>query len=532
VRRSHETILLLLGCGSLALAFPPANLWPVGLVGLIPLFHLIGRRSGPGGSESDHGTLVDGAEGPAADRPASTRRSAFRTGFLGGIAFFLPLVYWLVKLSSNEVDNPVLMSGPLVMLVLLQSLYWGLAAGVSRLLIGRGGVPRVLVLPVVWTAFEYLRSLTVLGFPWGNIGYVGTAVPAVIQFASLTGLFGVTFWFALVNAIVLELIEGRRDARARTVALASLLLVLVLPLAHGLIAMSRPVAEGSIRVAVIQPNIEGKKKWDPAFRNLSYERLEKLTREAGRGGPDLIIWPETATPTYLRTDVVQLDWVRRLAADVDAAILTGSPDFEGRPGESPRYYNSALLVRPDSPEVTRYDKIHLVPFGEAIPFESTFPILERVDFGEADFRAGTDRTLFEWRGTTWSTHICYEVIFPGLVREFVDAGAGMLVTITNDVWYGRSSMPFQHAAMARMRSIENRRSLARSANSGISMLVDPRGRVIAQTDIFTETFLVADLPVGGGRTFYTRVGDYPGWLALLLSGVGLMKAVAARPRRP
>jgi len=503
VRRSHETLLLLLGCGALALAFPPANLWPLGLVGLVPLFHLIGRR-----------------------------RSAFRTGFLGGIAFFLPLVYWLVRLSSNEVDNPVLMSGPLVLLVMLQSLYWGLAAGVSGVLIRRGKLPRVLVLPVVWTAFEYLRSLTVLGFPWGNIGYVGTTIPAVIQFASLTGLFGVTFWFALVNAIVLEVIERRRDIRIRTVALASLLLALVLPLAHGLIVMSRPAAGDTVRVAVVQPNVEGKKKWDPAFRNLSYDRLERLTREAGREGPDLIIWPETATPTYLRTDGVQLDWVRRLAADVDAAILTGSPDFEGRPGERPRYFNSALLIRPDSPDVTRYDKIHLVPFGEAIPFESTFPILERVDFGEADFQAGTARTLFEWRGTTWSTHICYEVIFPGLVREFVDAGAGLLVTITNDVWYGRTSMPFQHAEMARMRTIENRRSLARSANSGISMLVDPYGRVIARTDIFTETFLVADLPIGGDRTFYTRVGDYPGWLALALVGFGLLRAAAGRSRRP
>ncbi len=526
MRRSHETLLLLLGCGALALAFPPADLWPLGLVGLVPLFHLTGRGSGAGGDRDS------GAEGRAVPDPARARhRSAFRTGFLGGIAFFLPLVYWLVKLSSNEVDNPVLMSGPLVLLVLLQSLYWGLAAGVSRLLIRRGGLPRVLVLPVVWTAFEYLRSLTVIGFPWGNIGYVGTAIPAVIQFASLTGLFGVTFWFALVNAIVLELIEGRRDPRVRTIALASLFLVLTLPLVHGLVVMSRPLGLDTVRVAVIQPNIEGKKKWDPEFRYLSYERLERLTLEAGREGPDLIIWPETAVPTYLRTDAVQLGWARRLAADVDAAILTGSPDFEAAPGEKPRFYNSALLVRPDSPEVTRYDKIHLVPFGEAIPFESTFPILERVDFGEADFRAGTERTVFEWRGTALSTHICYEVIFPGLVREFVDAGAGLLVTITNDVWYGRTSMPFQHASMALMRSIENRRSLARSANSGISMLVDPFGRVIARTDIFTETYLVADLPVGGERTFYTRVGDYPGWLALAFSGAGLVVAAFRRRRR-
>ncbi len=515
----------MLGCAALSLAFPPADLWPLGLVALVPLFRVVGRRSEP------MGVGVRPAPTAGGRRAAGGREgSAFRIGLLGGIAFFLPLVFWLATLSSNEVDNPVLMSGPLVMLVLLESLFWGGFATVARLLVRRGRLPRVLVLPVVWTAFEYLRSLTVLGFTWGNIGYVGTAIPAAVQFASLTGLFGVTFWFALVNAVVLELIEARADARARTVALASLLLVLALPLAHGLIVMARPLPGDRVRVAVVQPNIEGKRKWDPAFRYLSYERLERLTREAGKHGPDLIVWPETAVPAYLRTDVVQLDWARRLAADVDAAILTGAPEFEGRPGEKPRYYNSAFLIRPDSPKVTRYDKIHLVPFGEAIPFESTFPILERVDFGEADFRSGSERTVFESRGATWSTLICYEAIFPGLVREFVDGGAGFLVNITNDVWYGRTSMPFQHASMARMRSIENRRSLARSANSGVSLLADPYGRVIAETEIFTETFLVADLPVGCGTTFYTRVGDYPAWLALALSGIGLVLAVVRRPR--
>lgn len=526
MRRSHEMLLLMLGCAALALALPPAGLWPLGFVALIPLFRIVGR--GRPGAADDRGRWMVAPYDRKAQHPRGRRDSAFRAGFLGGVAFFLPLVYWLVKLSSNEMDNPVLMSGPLVLLVLLQSLYWGLAAGVSRLLVRRAGLPRVLVLPVVWTAFEYLRSLSVLGFPWGNLGYVGAVVPTMIQFASLTGLFGVTFWFALVNAVVLELIECRRHARVRSVALVSLLVLLAVPLAHGLVVTAGARRGETVRVAVIQPNIEGKKKWDPAFRHLSYERLERLTREAGVEGPELIIWPETAVPTYLRTDPVRLDWVRRLAADVDAAILTGAPEFEGRAGEEPRYFNSALLVRPDSPEVTRYDKIHLVPFGEAIPFESTFPILERVDFGEADFKPGSDRTVFSWRGTTWSTLICYEVIFPGLVREFVDAGAGFLVTITNDVWYGRTSMPFQHASMALMRTIENRRSLARSANSGISLLADPHGRVIAETAIFTETYLVAELPVERGTTFYTRVGDYPGWLALLLTTAGLVAPVVRR----
>ncbi|MCD4690779.1 apolipoprotein N-acyltransferase [bacterium] len=499
-----EMLLLIIGCAALALAFPPANLWPLGLVGLVPLFRVVGKCKDAGA------------------------RAGFRTGLIAGIAFFLPLIFWIAKLASNEMDNPVLMSGPLVLLVLMESLCWGGFSLAAPVLIRRGRFPRVLVLPLVWTAFEYLRSLSVLGFTWGNIGYVGTTIPAAVQFASLTGLFGVTFWFALVNVLVLEVIEGRRDRRVRTAALAGLVLTLVLPLAHGFFVMSRPLSSERVRVAVIQPNIEGKRKWDPAFRHTSYESLEKLTREAAKHGPDLIIWPETAVPTYLRTDRVQLDWIRRLAADVDAAILTGAPDFEGRAGEEPQYFNSALLVLPDSPELVRYDKIHLVPFGEVIPFESTFPILEQVDFGEADFKPGTRRVVFDARGIRFSTLICYEAIFPGLVREFVEGGAELLVNITNDVWYGRTSMPSQHASMALMRSIENGRSLARSANSGVSLLADPRGRIIKKSRIFTEAYLVADLPVVTESTFYTRTGEWAAWLASALVGLGLLLSMRRR----
>ncbi len=504
MRRSSDMVLVVFGCAALSLAFPPIGLWPVGFVGFVPLFRVV-AEPGP-------------------------RGRGFAAGLVAGFAFFLPTVYWLVRLSSNQMDNPVLMTGPLLLLVAFQSLYWGLAAAVARTIIVRGRMPRTLVLPLVWTAFEYLRSLGVLGFPWGTVGYVGVAVPATVQFASLTGLFGVTFWFALVNALVLDLVEARRVARARTVAALCLLVALALPLGHGLVVLGTAPSDRTARIAVIQPNVPGKLKWDPAFRDMSYERLERLTREAGRLGPDLIVWPETAIPTYLRTDPDRLEWVRRLAAAVDAPVLTGAPEYEVGASGEPVFRNSAFLVRPGSAELERYDKIHLVPFGEAIPFESTFPILSRVDFGEADFRPGTERTIFEARGISWSTLVCYEAIFPDLVRRFVKDGAGVLVNITNDVWYGRTSMPHQHAAMSVMRCIENRRSLARSANSGVSLLADPYGRLLARTEIMTEAFLVADLPLPGETTFYTRVGDYPGWIALGASLAGLVVAFARRRR--
>jgi apolipoprotein N-acyltransferase len=188
-------------------------------------------------------------------------------------------------------------------------------------------------------------------------------------------------------------------------------------------------------------------------------------------------------------------------------------------------YNSALLVDGDGAVLGKYDKIHLVPFGEAIPFESVFPALRDVNFGEADFRRGDEYLVFEVDDARFSTLICFEAIFPRLVREFVDDGAQVLVNITNDVWYGRTSMPFQHAQMAVMRAIENRRSLARSANSGVSLFADPYGRVIARTAIFERGVLVEDVPIVEGKTFYTRHGGMIAWLMLGAAAVLLIVAL-------
>ncbi len=173
-----------------------------------------------------------------------------------------------------------------------------------------------------------------------------------------------------------------------------------------------------------------------------------------------------------------------------------------------------------------YSKIKLVPFGEAIPFETVIPFLKKVDFGEADFWPGSERVIFEHANGDFSALICYESIFPRLARQFVVGGAELLVNVTNDVWYGRTSMPFQHASMAVMRAIENRRSLARSANSGVSMMVDPHGRVLSRLGIFEEGFLVENLPVVSSRTFYSTYGDVFPWGATVAGGLMLVAGLS------
>ena len=508
--RSRELLLAIVSGACLVLAFPPIDLLPAAFVALIPLFHVI-RNVRSGGFWS-----------------------GFRPGFVAGITFFLLLLYWLALLSSDQMDNPVVMSGPLFLLVLLQSAYWGLFSAVAAFVDHRTRIPWFVVLPVLWVAFEQLRSLGVIGFTWGALGYAAVNVPRAIQFASVTGVFGVSLWLALSNALILEVTSARRRRGALALALA---VVLLLPVLHGTLVLwgagSGQGGKGagrSMRVAVIQPNISGETKWDARYKSESFETLGRLSLEAADRKPDLIVWPETAAPSYLLYVPDDLALVAAVARQADTPILTGCPNLV--PGSAKegagRPLNSALLIGVDGIPRAAYSKTKLVPFGEAIPFETVIPFLKQVDFGEADFWPGSEHVVFEHPDGAFSVLICYESTFPRLARQFVAGGAELLVNITNDVWYGRSSMPFQHASMAIMRAVENRRSLARSANSGVSMLVDPYGRVMGRTAIFEEGFLVERLPVRSDMTIYARYGDVFPWGAALVGGLMLVLGLSVR----
>ncbi|MFH1502649.1 MAG: apolipoprotein N-acyltransferase [Candidatus Eisenbacteria bacterium] len=505
--RARQYLLLVAGGATLALAFPPVDFVPAAFLALVPLLYVLRRRK------------------------ASGLWRAFAPGFIYGLSFFVPLLYWLVFLSSQEMDNPVVMSGPLVLLTVYQAVFLGLFSATAVRVGSSTRVPAWVYVPVLWVAFEQLRSLGVLGFTWGALGYAGAATnPVPAQFASVTGVFGVSFWMALVNVLVLEALFARRRRRALlTVACA---VVFVLPWVHGLAVLRSASSEPArtLRVAVVQPNIAAEKKWDAAYKDMSFEVLAALTRLAAVESPDLVVWPETAAPSYLLREPEYLAKVAEAAAQAGAPVLTGCPDleFDTNTGEL-LTRNSVLLVAPDGTVSDKYDKIHLVPFGEAIPFETVFPVLERVDFGEADFTPGERRVVFEAGDARFSALICFESIFPRLAREFVDGGAELLVNVTNDVWYGRTSMPFQHAAMACMRSIENRRGLARSANSGVSLVTDPHGRIVSRLGIFERGVIVEDIPLVRETTFYARHGDVFPWAASILA-LALL-ALAAVPRQ-
>jgi apolipoprotein N-acyltransferase len=260
-----------------------------------------------------------------------------------------------------------------------------------------------------------------------------------------------------------------------------------------------------LSVGLVQGNVEQAEKWDPALAPGIFESYLRLTRQAIAKGAEVVVWPESALPYTFEHDQPAADRVRALARDTRVPILLGSDQIER--GVPTRYYNAAYLVQPDGSTGGVYRKMHLVPFGEYVPLKRVFffaaPLVEAV----SDFSAGATAELLPIGGRPISTAICYEIVYPDLVRRFVAGGSQLLTTITNDAWFGRTAAPYQHFAQAAMRAVENGRFLVRAANTGISGAVDPYGRVIVATPIFEPAVIVTPVRLLTAATVYTRLGD-------------------------
>jgi apolipoprotein N-acyltransferase len=288
----------------------------------------------------------------------------------------------------------------------------------------------------------------------------------------------------------------------------------------------------SITVGVVQPNIDQAVKWDAQYRDETMQRFDRLTARLGTD-MDLVIWPEAATPFILEREqdyqLQLIDW----AARAQAPILLGSPALRFYPDRKPYLLNSAYLLGPDGTLLGRYDKHHLVPFGEYIPLKSSLLFfLDKLVEGIGDFEAGPGATILSFtpkslssgnpsgaRPVKFGVAICYEVIFPDLVRQFASNGAEFFVTITNDGWFGPSSAPAQHFSMVVFRSVENHLAFARSANTGISGFIDPFGRILDETPLFTEHALRASIPISHSRTFYSYYGDVFAYVCAIISAL-------------
>jgi apolipoprotein N-acyltransferase len=399
------------------------------------------------------------------------------------------------------------------------------------------------VVPVLWTAQELLRTHLFTGFPWELLGYSQFERIPLIQIADIAGVYGVSFLAALVNAALYALWQAadrsRPDARGRRrragAACAFAAVFLAGAWFYGTLridAVDSAVSGGKpVRVALIQGNIAQEMKWDRAFQVQTTAKYARLSESAGKYDPHLVVWPETATPFYFPfhgpLSRIVFDAVKRTGAD----FLIGSPSFLEKSGKMV-YFNSAYLIDAGGTVKGRYDKVHLVPFGEYVPFKRYLPFLGKMVEHVGDFQAGPEGQTLAWRGSRLGVLICYESIFPALSRAQTAAGADILVNITNDAWYGRSSAPFQHFSMAVFRAVENRRPLVRAANTGISGFIDAVGRVAEASPLFTDAVMAHTVRFSRIDAPYTRLGDtFAGVCLATAVLIVFFSAMAGRMRR-
>jgi apolipoprotein N-acyltransferase len=482
----------------LALSFPKFGHWTFAWVALAPL--LVALSAAPSG------------------------RAAFRRGYLTGAVSSMGLVYWTEAVVVQFGGLPLLV-GLVVMtlLCLALALFPSLFAWLVWRWLGAFGRPALLLAPVAWVATEILRAHTLFRFSWCLLGYSQQENVAFIQIARFGAVYLVSALVAASSA-VLAYLALERDPRARAAASASLAVLLLAVSADGSAALTRPIRPtGRIKVGLVQAAILQGEKWDPALAWRNVDRHIALTEQAADQGARLVVWPESAVPFLFDRNPSVAAQLRDLAQARKIHLLFGNDDREDVPGGGVRMFVGAKMLDPKGGLVLRYHKIRLVPFGEYVPMQPLLTVGGRfaaklVD-QVADFTPGREHVIAPVEGHPIGATICYEAIFPDVVRGFARGGAELLVNVTNDAWYGRSSAPHQHLAMAAFRAVENGKYLVRAANTGISAVVDPRGRVVERTALFEPGVLVREVPFLAGTTFYARHGDVFAWSCFALSAL-------------
>lgn len=439
-----------------------------------------------------------------------TVRSACKLGFLTGLVAYAGLLYWLTIVMGEYGHLPVFASIPLwLLLSAWLALFYGLAAG-ATVLGEHLGLKSALLMPLVWVGGDYLRSFIFSGFPWTMLGHSQYRLLPLIQIADITGVYGVTALIVLANVVFYRIIRALSGADIPYPAKSAVVFVLVLTgtLGYGFFRLTSPVPlQTPLRVALIQGNIDQAIKWSPVFRETTLDIYTSLSRQAVAGQhTDLIVWPESAAPFYFQDNSPASDRIRNLSRELKANLLFGSPAAELRDGRHVNM-NSAFLLAPDGTETGRSDKMHLVPFGEYVPLARLLPFVNKLVHGIGDFLPGQQVKPLKAGGVPLGVLVCYEVIFPELAREYVNAGSRVLVNITNDAWFGRSSAPYQHLSMAVFRAVETRTPLVRAANTGITSIIDQNGHIKGMTSLFKEAVMVGEVQPGSANAPYLKLGD-------------------------
>lgn len=514
---------LLSGIG-LGISFSPISLSPFVFIALIPYLIILKDRNGL----------------------AEINRITYLTMFV----FNLITIYW-VGSWTKEADPFLMISGfvllffnPILFLIpstlfFFAKKYIGQKAGLW-------------LLPFFWVSYEYLYSITDLRFPWLTLGNSLTSLNIFIQIADIIGTYGLSFIIVLINVLLfLILTEYQTKRKILITEMLILLICIIVPTAYGLFSINQKINYyENIKVGIIQPNLNPWDKWKEGNIDDLLSLYLRLSEKAVKKGAQILVWPETALPVYLTIGSYneQIWRLRNYLRQHKVFLISGMPDGtiyeknsapeEAKPmsDTSKAYtsYNSIYLFNPYNDEIVKYGKEKLVPFGEKVPFVEYIPFLGDIikwNVGISSWNTGKDTTVFELiininkKPIKIGGVICIESIYPDYVAQFVNKGAELITVVTNDSWYGNSSGPYQHKDYAILRAIENRRFIVRSANGGISCVIDPQGNIIQQTKLFTRDYFVENVGLIRQKTFYSMYPLLIPFLSLFVSAVTLISII-------
>ncbi|MCK5125788.1 MAG: apolipoprotein N-acyltransferase [candidate division Zixibacteria bacterium] len=476
----QERFFLLVSSALLALAWPPLPLGFLAYIAFIkPLEIVSGKSFG----------------------------KAFKQGYFFSFFYGCFSLYWIAWVTIPGTAAAIAIT----------SLYPALVFGLYASVFQRNKILALFIFPFLWAGMEYFRTLLEIAFPWSNVSYTQSAYLPLIQICEFVGDAGITVLVIAVNILLWRMWKNKRAVLA---VLAGILIVV--PVIYGGIVLSKAGISdtGPVHMAILQGGLTIEEKWDVDNRDYNFVLYDSLAQEAKQdtigGEVEFILWPETSAPAYLISNYRYASMVRRTAQRVNVPMLVGTLDFIRKEDSIVETFNAAFQFNPDGSHSEPYHKTKLVPFAETVPYGHYIPWLANLSLGWSDFQHGRELKIFENDFGSYGTLICYEVIFPELVNDYIDRGADFLVNITNDTWYGNSSGPYQHAGMAVFRAIENRVYIARATNSGFSYYVDKFGRRYNQRGLFEKAYIKGNISLVEGKTYFNRLGSVIGQFGLLL----------------
>ncbi len=496
IKTRESRTALFLSCfawGLYALAYPPMPLGPAALLILVPWFIVLNRFN---------------------------RGQAMFATFWSGMLYNTINYYWIYNVMHVETAPSGLILLGLFLLIAFFSAYNTLAGFVYTLAKEAPTKIRIVLLilfPIFYAGLEMTRTYGDFAFPWSHLGYVFGNSLELLQMLPYIGIFGYTILVIASNQAVAQTLCKVQDIKKAIPVLAVPLSIFVVLLIQGSIVLSKTEAqpfynadaEGNPSIALVQPSIAQGAKWSKERFDRIVDKTLGMVNDSIKEHADLIVLAETAIPDHIRRQPGVIERLHEVADHKNAQLLVGALDYRRNPRGSIRkfdVYNASFLFSPGVPSFPeRYIKKHLVPFSERIPFDEIFPILNYVDLGEGDFVAGKETPVYQ--PSLWTPYICYDAIFGDLVREAIRSGSRLMVNITNDGWFGRSTAPYQHLNLIRYRAIENGMPVARLANSGVSAFIDQYGHYDGNTEIFTDRVVQRKVPLKTRDTLYSRIGD-------------------------